>query len=522
MALSVFSAGYSNSLYPLEKDQPSGQTAFPFIDARIEGKVAILSETTFGLQSWIDRLNQSELPALAAVVQDLQRLTEQQNSSVQQLADVLLRDAALTSKVLRVGNSSYYNPSQETIKTISRAIVMIGFDNVRLISLSVSLIDGLLDRAPRRQLQETLARSFHAAVQARNIAGYVLAKHEEEVFIAALLHQVGEMAFWGCGGEQADNLASALAEDTPDPEKAVEKELGTSFRQLNLGLIKSWNIGELASLAHGSLNLRDPAVRSVSLGVRISSAAMEGWDSPTMERLVEELAELTGISREDAMQQIFDSADEAVQVAATFGASRLCTLIPSTDPEPVRLQQAERKAMQLQPDLVLMQQAMQDLGMIAASRGDVNLILDTLLKGLHLGAGLERVMLTVLADQQSTFRAKCVVGEQTQGWLKTFVLPVEQPGEAHIFSYVLRQRESLWMGVPASYSLEDLVSLPIRTQLGKGMFFIAPLMAGKREIGVLYADGRISGRALKHEQFVAFQRFNQLAGRCLEALSRRT
>ena len=104
---------------------------------------------TQGLQSWIERLNQSELPALASVVTDLQRLTQAEHASVQQLADVLLRDAALTSKVLRVANSSYYNPSQEVIKTISRAIVLIGFDNVRLISLSVSLVDGLLDRAPR-------------------------------------------------------------------------------------------------------------------------------------------------------------------------------------------------------------------------------------------------------------------------------------------------------------------------------------------------------------------------------------
>jgi hypothetical protein len=64
-----------------------------------------LSERSHGLQSWIDRLNQAELPALAAVVQDLQRLAQQDSASVQQLADVLLRDAALTSKVLRVGNS---------------------------------------------------------------------------------------------------------------------------------------------------------------------------------------------------------------------------------------------------------------------------------------------------------------------------------------------------------------------------------------------------------------------------------
>ncbi|WP_249121643.1 HDOD domain-containing protein [Stutzerimonas stutzeri] len=478
-----------------------------------------MSDRCYGLQAWIDRLNQSELPALAAVVQDLQRLTEQEHASVQQLADVLLRDAALTSKVLRVGNSSYYNPSQETIKTISRAIVMIGFDNVRLISLSVSLIDGLLDRAPRQQLQELLARSFHAAVQARNIAGYVLTRHEEEVFIAALLHEVGELAFWGCGGEQADELGEALAASGADHDKAVEDVLGTSFRQLNLGLIKSWNIGELASFAHGSSNLRDPAVRAVNLGVRIGAAALDGWGCAQMEGLVKELAEFSGISETDAMQQVLASADEAVNVATTFGASRLGKLIPSTDPEQVELQQAQRQATQLRPDLLVMQQAMQDLGMMAVSRGEVGLILDAMLKGLHQGAGLERVMLTVLADQQRSFRAKRVAGEQTEPWLENFVLPVDPNGQAHIFSYVLRQRQALWMGVPASYNLDELMTLPLRQQLGKGMFFIAPLMAGTREIGVLYADNRISGRALKHEQFVAFQRFTQLAGRCLDTLA---
>jgi len=81
-----------------------------------------------GLQAWIERLNQSELPALAGVVQDLQRLTQEQHASVQQLADVLLRDAALTSKVLRIGNSSYYNPCRRPSRRSPGAIVMIGFD----------------------------------------------------------------------------------------------------------------------------------------------------------------------------------------------------------------------------------------------------------------------------------------------------------------------------------------------------------------------------------------------------------
>lgn len=475
-----------------------------------------------GLQSWIDRLNQAELPALAAVVQDLQRLSQQESSSVRQLAEVLLRDASLTSKVLRVGNSAYYNPSQEPIRTISRAIVLIGFDNVRLIGLSVSLIDGLLTRAPREQLQELLARSFHAAVQARNIAGYVISKHEEEVFIAALLHHLGELAFWGCGGEQADELAVALAQPGVEVEEAVRDVLGTSFRQLTQGLVKSWNIGEIASLAHNSANRNDPAVFAVHLGARISEAALQGWDSPALEEAVAQMADFIGVTQEEALQQVLASADEAVKVAATFGASKLVQWIPNTDPEQIRQQQEQRKARLLQPNLLLLQEALQELGLMATRRGDLNAILDTLLNGLHQGAGLERVMLVVLADGQSCLRAKRAVGEGTEGWMSDFLLPVDSREQAHIFSYVLRNREPLWMGVPASYNLNDLVTQPIRQRLGQGMFFIAPLLAGARDIGVIYADNRVTGRALKHEQFVAFQRFAQLARRCLEALSKRS
>ena len=474
-----------------------------------------------GLQSWIDRFNQAELPALAAVVQDLHRLTLGHTSSVQQLADVLLRDAALTSKVLRIGNSVYYNPSQEPIRTISRAIVLIGFDNVRQIGLSVSLIDGLLARSSREQLAELLAQSFHAAVQARNIAGYVLSRSDEEVFIAALLHNVGELAFWGCAGETADDLASALAQPGVNADDVVMDLLGTSFRQMSLALVKSWNLGDTVSLALQASSQNDPAVKAVTLGAKISQAALEGWDSATMESLVGQLASFIGVTPQEAMQQVLASAEETVKMAATFGASQLCKLIPNTDPEQIRLQQEQRKARLLQPNLLILQQALQDLGLMVSKRADLGLVLDTLFKGLHQGTGLERIMLVVLADGQSCFRCKRVIGEGTAGWAHDFILPVEQTAQPHIFSYALRNKEALWMGVPASYNLNELVTQPIRQRLGQGMFFIAPLLAGTREIGLLYADSRVSGRALKHEQFVAFQRFTQLTGRCLEAMSKR-
>ena len=109
------------------------------------------------------------------------------------------------------------------------------------------------------------------------------------------------------------------------------------------------------------------------------------------DRLDQAVADFTGVDENDALQQILASADETVRVAATFGASRLGKLIPSTDPEQIRLQQqAQRQAALLQPDLLLMQQSLQDLGLMVNGSGDASLILDTLLQGLHRGVGLEQ------------------------------------------------------------------------------------------------------------------------------------
>ncbi len=225
-----------------------------------------MDNKTFGLRAWMEQLNRSELPAMAVVVHDLLRLAQSETASVGQLTDVLMRDAALATKVLRVSNSVYCNPGREVIKTLSRAVVVVGFDQVRMIGLSVSLLDGLLTQSPREQLQALLARSFHGAVQARNLAQYLDQRQQEEVFIATLLSHIGELAFWSHAGKQADRLAAALAEPGAEPDKVMRRELGVTFEQLTVGLLKTWNMGEIGQLVQASRTSDGPAARAVALG----------------------------------------------------------------------------------------------------------------------------------------------------------------------------------------------------------------------------------------------------------------
>lgn len=236
----------------------------------------------------------------------------QRTASVRQLSEVLLRDASLTSQVLRISNSAFFNPRREPISTISRAIVVIGFEQVRMIALSISLLDGLHSRAAGAQLLALLAQSFHAALQARTLAEQVCRRDKEQVFIATLLQHVGEMAFWSQSDPQVEQLAERLCAPGAERERIVRDTLGISFRELSLGLLKSWNMDEVQQLVNDFPALKTPTARCVDLGTRIASVLPNGWgDEQTLQQLQQEVANLTDLPEDEALELLHDGSRQA-------------------------------------------------------------------------------------------------------------------------------------------------------------------------------------------------------------------
>ncbi len=146
------------------------------------------------LAVWIERIRGREMPVFARTVAALRHIIGDDRASASALAQVILKDAPMTAKVLRLANSAYFNHSNQAVSTVSRAIVVLGFDPVAELALSVALIDSLLAGGLRGRIHVEMARSFHAAVQARWAVRRRGESQAEEVFIAALLSRVGEMA----------------------------------------------------------------------------------------------------------------------------------------------------------------------------------------------------------------------------------------------------------------------------------------------------------------------------------------
>ena len=102
-----------------------------------------------------------------------------------------------------------------------------------------------------------------------------------------------------------------------------------------MGLLKTWNMGEIGQLVQASRTSDGPAARAVALGSELAGrVASAGWTDASVQALIEPVAELIGTDAEHAWQQLVSSGQEAVRVAGHCSNVDLQQWIPRADDLP--------------------------------------------------------------------------------------------------------------------------------------------------------------------------------------------
>ena len=122
-------------------------------------------------QDLITRIKQCPtLPSLPAIAVQVLELTQKADIDIAEIARVISKDPALSSKILRTVNSSFYGRSQ-AVGTISHALVILGLQSVKTLVLGFSLVSNLSKaRAKGFKHVGYWKRSIYAATAARTIA----------------------------------------------------------------------------------------------------------------------------------------------------------------------------------------------------------------------------------------------------------------------------------------------------------------------------------------------------------------
>ena len=476
-----------------------------------------------GLGAWVQKLGNAGMPVFAHTARDISHVSGSRESSAAELARVVLQDAAMTAKLLRVANSPVFNPIGKTISTVSRAVVVLGFQEVRSICLSIAVVESMLKGKQKQRVVEEMARSFHAAVQARAFARKRRDTSPEEVYIATLLSHLGDMAFWAFAGESGARMDAALHERPDDnPDKVQRDVLGFVFRDLTLSLSREWKLGELLEQSLERKTDRNPRAGNVTLGYELAVASERGWHSPEVKKLLQRIAENLYLPVEEVGKLVMANAEEAADTAAFYGAEVAGALIPV--PGDKRGHAAE-DAMQeapvqefLQPDPMLQLTILRELSTLMEGNPDINMVLEMVLEGMYRGIGMDRTLFALRSPDHRFLMGRYALGMDNEKLRRIFQFETgpQTPG---LFSHVLDTRQSVWLNESDNAALHKLVTPQVEAVTRGVDFFVTPIEIRGKVIGVFYADRQPSGRELDADSFSSFKHFASQGNLALTYLS---
>jgi putative nucleotidyltransferase with HDIG domain len=143
--------------------------------------------------------NIKQLPALPLIVNKLIKVVNSPDSSAEDAADLIEKDPALTTKVLRLANSAFYGMPR-SISSVSSAVVILGFNTLRSLVLGASVISMFPSNGAKIAFDRLRfwKHSIVCAMVARSIAQHIMGvtiMDPQSAFCAGIMHDIGKLIF---------------------------------------------------------------------------------------------------------------------------------------------------------------------------------------------------------------------------------------------------------------------------------------------------------------------------------------
>jgi len=280
-----------------------------------------------------------DVPAMSQVLRDIEELTRGEHQSLRQLTRSVMKDLALTQRLLRLVNSSLYRPSgHDAVSTVSRALQVLGLDTVRSLALSLKLFERLGRGRTAERLSDEFIRSTFAAAASRLLLAPGT-RLWEEAGLAALFHRLGQVLVINHLPDEArqlDERELGRLSRTGQRQRACEV-LGMSFEQLGHAVGQAWGLPEvlLQGLLRSDVRGPVPACTSAEFTVKVAAGLAvelcEAIDShgpgpsEALDALIARYGPSLGLDGEAVVAVIVDARRTTVEVAKAMGIDMATT-----------------------------------------------------------------------------------------------------------------------------------------------------------------------------------------------------
>lgn len=459
------------------------------------------------ISDWLKQLSEEDMPIFSGTVANVTKALNSGKSSASDVANIILQDASLTSRVLKAVNTVHFNPSRHSISTVSRAVMVMGFDQIKVITLSMALIDNLRVGEQRAQLIQEMAFAFHAATQAQEFAKQLKLDDAEDIFVATLLSRLGYMAFWAFAGEESQALLSEMHEGK-EPAQAELKVLGFRLTDLTKTLCHDWSLGELLNdYLNNRLSAKNTKV--ISLAVDIATTAQQGWKQVELETLSKRVAQICDVSVEKAKNLVLFNVNKSKELTLLYGSEQIsrAILLPDHIDDDEDLPQLDMPNLVddfAEPDFDYLMKVSQEMAQVVQELPppSISIVLEMTLEGLTRGLGMDRAIFMLLNETRTKLTCKSGLGKQVDELKQQLIIDL---ATNQAFKNVVEQRQPLLL----MKSDKDTTSKQIRAIIDDSAYLLMPVVLKNKVIGLFMADRSSSKRDISQQEFIAFQQFCQ-------------
>ncbi|MDJ0762212.1 MAG: HDOD domain-containing protein [Myxococcota bacterium] len=474
-----------------------------------------------------------DFPVISRHLSELNAKVASKNTSAPKLANVILKDTALTAKLIRLVNSPFYGSVRGKVTMVSRAVVLMGFDAVRDASLGLLLFDNLLetDSTQARALQDAALSALMSGIIAQSLAETNAVANKEEAFVCGMFHNLGRYAAIFYFPKEMEQARQLMKKERITERAAAYRVLGVTLEELGKELAGQWDFPEairetmtwlppeklakprsktqrLRHLAGFSSELTNiaaaasPARRKKQIqqladrfgdSIPISSKNIRKLLAAAVERL-EEYVTAVGIPVKDSafVANVLDGGAALPSMLSTSPAPGVPEMrASSVGPDVAGVSSETRVAPDAPQDAIAEQVKILIDGVEEATSSqksgcDLNSIMLIILETMYRGLGLSRIIFCLNDAQRRVMKARSGFGDGIESILPRFKFSLRS-GSDLFCQTATRGRDTV---VYDSQNFRDAAKIPkwYRELIDAPMFFLYPVTIKRFPAALFYGD----------------------------------
>lgn len=425
-----------------------------------------------------------DLPGFSQSVQAIVHLIDdvEEGNDDFKLIQVVLTDASLTQKVLRLANSAMYSVFEGQVTTVSRAVAILGTQTVAHLALGLKVIESFQDGATgAREVKAEMHKAVLAGVLGREFASCAAGTRDsEEAAVCAVLHGLGRMLVAFYLPESWSEILRLHANG--DNEDAACKAVITApFEAVGQFIATRWGLPLklVAALRHMGAPRAEPSLTNDDWLCTVGSAATKGahilynhpqGDPAALEQLVADYAPAIG-------------ANPSQLLAAIHTAK--CVIDEMYSNKPVAADK-----------LGLHQERALTAGLAelktAAVRATLNQTVSLAVEFLHQTLGCTKSYFFLRAPKERCFKARLGLGAGAVELVAN--LRFDELFKPDMFHAAMAADKPLYVSDAKSPSVRPRLPLWWLASLGASQSFcVIPMASNRLPVGFLYLDWASAG-----------------------------